>query len=266
MQRTKDLISLLAVILEDYCTANNIPIENAFGFVAPNTLLDYVKENAPLWGDDVIQEMLNRAEVMDTAYAMALQMCDDPLGANKLAGLWQQVVLKHRGVPEHSLETMQLAVLLKWKDGKVAPIVSTVPCEGVNADSIFDDGTLCTMIQMTAHSIMEVVENNGLDKIYNSEGVLADNEAYEILMGLIVRLKQGAVIVANPGDGERAMAALNAANIPCAWVDPALRERVENVQRCLQRLFRMPIPHQLKQPRGEQPTVPTPDKPESGWK
>jgi len=181
-------------------------------------------------------------------------------GINQLAGVWYQICLKHRGEPAHELDSIHLAVILKYKDGQVCPLSSFVPSELSSMGGKFTDGTACTLVQSNAHGLMEMIRDMGLDGLYH-QSTSAPDQAYEELMGLIVMILNGAAIIP-PG---KEIKHENHVKLNEASRDPCL-----NVQRLLQGLFRPIIPPQVKEmianrrARLEQQEG-DPGKPSGGW-
>ncbi|MCH7876119.1 MAG: hypothetical protein IH965_12570 [Gemmatimonadetes bacterium] len=181
-----------------------------------------------------IAELCGEVDVPTKIFDLLIALTRDPLGANQLVGVWPQVTLAVRGIPVHELASIHNVVLLKWKDGAVTPLSSFVPAELASQNGVLTDGSVCTLIQVGANNLSRMVLESSLDTLHDHRSQQADDEAYEILMGLIVLVLQGHRIV-DPGGGvDRHMA-------------PQYVNRCQNVMRLLQAMFRPPIAPQVKQ-------------------
>jgi hypothetical protein len=189
-------------------------------------------------------------------------LADEPTGANQLAGVWPQITLNFRGKPRNRLESIHTVCLLKWDDGRVVPLSSFVPAELSSVQGEFTDGSVATLMQVGANNLMQMLMQFSLDHLHDHKSSEADDNAYEVVMGLVLKLLNGGQII-DPVSGQQLRVADDM--IP----------RCQEVMRVLQSMFRPPIApqiqqqiQQVRQRRERKQTMQRPDahaQPEGGW-
>jgi hypothetical protein len=221
------------VLLDVYCEAQDIPPERVVE-VSVNRFLDWFRELDSTCTFEIRDAYIEQAGVDPVAWDALVALAHDPLGANRLAGVWPQVVLKNRGEPAHGLESLHVIVLLRWRDGKAAPLSSWAHVDLAEAGTVLDDGAVCTLVQTRAHDLMEMIASKSLDTIHDDHAVQANDHAFDVLMGLMLKVIRGARIL---DEGSTEAQALH----------PNVRGDIEMVFRLLQGMFRPPLAPQVRE-------------------
>lgn len=268
---TLQLIKLAHHMLVDYCAIHNIPPETAAQRVAVNVFLDWARQRFDMMTQEDAESLRNEAKVSPKAFDTLSALAHDELGPNKLAGVWSQVVLQHRGNPTFEVESLHTICLVKWKDGRSGLLSNFVPAELASEEAVFTDGMICTLIQTSAHALMEIVRDNSLDRLHSEQSMDASDASYDILMGLLLKIIQGASIIEQ---GQfLSPEAEDALKQYARKLDPKKRAGCEGVMRTLQAMFRPPIPpqvveliqHRRAKRLAKMPSHTPPTYPASGW-
>ncbi len=228
----KSLLKLCTLLFKEFCREREIE-EDQVHAVSPVPFLSWLREKAvTLSADDAISYW-QQAEVGEVVWHALLDMAHDPMGANQLQTVWLAVTLADRPKPAVRVESIHVISLIKWQDGKAMPLSSLVPRELVNNAHLIDDAVACTSIQMQSASLVEVLRQMGLDHAHDFRADMADEEAFEVLMGLLLKILQGATII-DPSSGQQLK------------LGHHMVERCQRVQRLLQAMFRPPIPPEVR--------------------
>ena len=261
--KTEQLIALTTTFFQEFCEETELdPMHGAQ--VNHVDFLEWLNNRRTTLTVDAATQYCEKAKCSMITWHALMNLADDPGGANQLMVVWDQVVLAYRGTPVNQLDSLHMIVLLKWKDGRVAPLSSYVPGELANNQGIFTDGGVCSLLQLTAHSLKQTILQMPLDAIHDGHSQVADDNSYEILMGLLLKIIRGAKFV-DP-DNEQVMN-----------LDPKWKDSCTNVMRTLQAMFRPPIPPEVRQEikrrqrqmqkaqeQGNDNVI-MPGKPQSGW-
>jgi len=234
-QQTEQLLQLVGRLFHTHCEEREIPLDQA-GQVNPINFLEWLKEHIKLWNVEDVQELCEEVGCATAVFDRLVSLSEDPTGPNQLAGVWPQVTLAFRGSPQNELASIHSVVLLKWRDGRVVPLSSFVPAELSSVNGELSDGNVCTLIQVGARNIMEMVVNFSLDDLHDHKSSYADDQAYEMLMGLVIKMLQGAIII-DPTDED----SIKLPPEKRLRLRDDLKPRVQDVMRVFQSMFRPPI-------------------------
>lgn len=229
---TINLIRLCSRMFKDYRAEYKLTNEQATQ-VDSMSFLNWFRQRQLTISSGEIQVYCDEAHVGADTWEMFEHILGDQMGANTLAGIWPQVVFDFRGKPAVEVDSIHQIVLIKWKDGRVAPLSSLITRELASDDMTFNDGVLATLVQVTAHSLGKAAGDIGLNQMHDDRSQWAPDNAYEVLMGLIIKILQGAVII-DPTSGQHVK------------LDAKLAGPCQNVMRTLQAMFRPPIPPAIK--------------------
>lgn len=229
---TKSLTKLCAILFEEFCQEREIPAEHVAS-VSPVPFLAWFCEKNVITAAEAMQDYCTRAEAGEVVWQALVDLAHDPMGANQLQTVWYTVTLGGRPDPKDRLDSIHVIALLKWADGRAMPLSSFVPRELVNDARKFNDGIACTTIQMQAASLVEALRQIGLNDAHDFRSQVADEEAFEIVMGLLLKILMGATII-DPQTEQHVK------------LGKELLERCQNVQRLLQAMYRPPLPPEIQ--------------------
>ena len=172
--KTEALLRLVGELFKRFCADMHVPLEHA-GQTNPISFLQWADELTTTTNTEEATAICAQAGVTMSSWEHLIALAVDPTGPNQLAGVWPQVTLAFRGKPRSRLESVHTVILLKWDDGRVAPLSSFVPAELCSNNGVFTDGNVCSLIQATAHNLMEIVCNISLDVLHDQKSSAADD-------------------------------------------------------------------------------------------
>lgn len=230
---TKSLLKLCAILFEEFCQEREISEEHV-ATVSPVPFLAWFREKNVITVAESVQDYCARAEAGEVVWHALADLAHDSMGANQLQTIWHAVTLGNRPDPKDRLDSIHVIALLKWTDGRAMPLSSYVPRELVNSSHKFNDGIACTTIQMQAASLVEALRQIGLNDAHDFRSQIADEEAFEVVMGILLKILMGAAII-DPQTGQHVK------------LGKELMDRCQNVQRLLQAMYRPPLPPEIRQ-------------------
>ena len=228
---TQELLRLTCALFDLYCEQNDVP-EQSRPNVNVVAFLQWFSASGFTYYSEAVQDLCAGANAEEKTWNVLVHMAEQPLGANLLQTVWPQVVLAHRAQPKTRVDSMHLIALIKWMDGRAAPLSCYVPRELCDPSAVFDDGKMATVLQMQANSLVESVRTIGLDHLHDFRSQMADEGAFDALMGLILMVLNGAPVVNDKGETVK--------------LGPHTVERCTNVFRLLQAMFRPPLPPEIR--------------------
>ncbi len=231
IQQFDALLRLTSRVFQDYCSDKQVAAEAAPHTVDPFMFLAWVKESSILWNTEYVRSICLEAGVDECSYDKLIELSEDPVGGNQLAGVWPQVTLKYRGNPVNQLESMHTVCLLKWSDGTVSPLSAFTPKEFSCPEGVFTDGNVATLLQINACVMTQVLIESSLDRLYDRRSNPTTEHAYETVIGLILNLLQGGTIN-DDSSGE----------LQVLRISEELRPACLAVVQVLQAMYRPPVP------------------------
>ena len=259
---TTDIDSFLRLViklLNEFCEAENVP-NSRRPDINPLHFLAWMGERTNLIVGDSIEEYCTSANSTVQAWEFLQVVIAAPYNSVFMK-LWYQIVLSYRGIPKNALAAVNVTVLLKWQDGKVAPLSSFVPVELATDSQLFTDGVVCSILPNVSSGLSEMISKHGLDHLHDTQSHDANEEAFDRLMGGILHIVLPEL--------EKSVAA--------GRLKQHEYEATVNVFRTLQGIFSPPIPPEMRKViarRRQEKTKPvkpvkpasqTPSKLAGGW-
>jgi hypothetical protein len=230
--QTDAMLKLCKVLWEEYCAQHETTPAKAWE-TDHLEFLGWLRGQQSLWTSDNVEHFCTQAQADPKTWDVLMFIPDEVNSISQFARIWPQVTMAYRPQPAVELESLHTVMLLKFKDGRVAPLSSFVPAEMASEGASFGDGTLATMMAVTADQLIAGFKKVGLADIYKNRTQATSEEAFNTVMGLLLKLLQGAEII-NPEDGQRLHLA------------ESLQPICQEIKYVLQFMYSPPIPQEVR--------------------
>lgn len=178
------LVVLFARIFHDhFCPEQQISREQKPTVLAA-FFLGWCAQHMPMLDATAICES---AEVDFSIWEAAVLMVNDPLGPERLFGVWPNISYSDRPVPQHKLKKMIWTLLLEYDDGRIMPIQMHCTKEMV-PDQTFRDSTVAFLLHKNFNqAFVNQIAEHGLDGLYEYGGDYGE-EIFNVLMGAFLQI------------------------------------------------------------------------------
>jgi hypothetical protein len=113
-------------------------------------------------------ELSLKLGVSEKSCAFVLGLAHDPAGVNRLIVMWPYLILKHRKM-KYPLQSMQLFLVLHWRDQVVAPLSVYIHQDALIGGSVLDDAAVCGTVTQNSDSLLRDIKSIGLDGIHDKQ-------------------------------------------------------------------------------------------------
>lgn len=260
--RTEALIRLCSVLFQEWCDSN-LTTQEESSRLSPVDFIMWVRENLEYRTTPQIADICLKADVTEPTWEQFLAYVDDPVGANRLAAIWPQVTLAWRGKPANEVSSLHVLGLLKWADGRSLPLSCFVPSEIANSRGVLDDGAVCTLLQINAHNLSDIVVEQSLDTLYTQASNNTTESDFHVMMGLMLQVLRGDLLLVSKNSQKPVQ--IDSVRLPGCLA----------IVRLLQFMYAPPIPkfvqgyidqfHAERTAAAEQAAAPDQPKQTGGW-
>lgn len=122
----------------------------------------------------------------------------EPQARKFVSSLWYLVVAASRPTPTNRVKSVYSMTVVKWENGCFLPFLSVVPAlvlpDAGGNDPLITDLDVCQVADNAAKSVGSVLAEASLDELATSQSQSISENAYDVLMGLILLTLNGATI------------------------------------------------------------------------
>lgn len=215
-ERDEQLCKLMFHLFHNkFCPAENIPQEQK-GHVMPVYFMGWMDNQLDLLDPATECEA---AQVDYSAWEFLSEMVRGGVGPERLTGIWPNVTLGDRPIPQHKLKSVTWNLILQYEDGTIFPAQIHASQEMLDGPG-FADSTVAMILTSRFKEFIEPLVDMGLDGLHDRGESYGGDYPFEVLMGAMLQV------------------------IP--QLKPELHAHLKGYMRLCQAMLRPPIPPEVR--------------------
>lgn len=130
---------------------------------------------------------LPEAEV-EAAWQLIEDLVESPVGPERLRRTWPLIVLADRPAPTHPMKSARFLLVIDYEDG-TKYVAQSSAYAAFNPGAAFGDAHLAAKVVEVMQDTLDDVAKDGLDGLHAQGEPYPSEEAYEVMMGLVLKHK-----------------------------------------------------------------------------